>query len=1268
MGYSARLLRATAVTALTISTLQLPAFTKAAQEQHQPAPAQSKQVDESANILLEVEGVSEGYRALEDDKLYDPYQLGRQAKQALSISLRNSDLDTFPTSINTQERKTAQNEDFVEQTIRGELSSESNENGGRYINTHTFDAEAEQSISIRVTSDELRTTLVGLFDPDRNLIASSNIGFYGLSAQIAAILPITGQYTIFVSSFEIGETGAYSIDLRSTTAEIVQQPERQAEANRILEQGFRQLSSGQFVESIHSSEAALRIYRELGDRAGEGKALNNLGYAYNELGEPLEALSFLEQAFDISSELSDRILEGTVSINLGNAYFALEEYLKAIEYFEKRLEISRDLKDRDGELKALNNLGSAYESLERYSEAIIFLEQALVIAYELGNLALEGAVLNNLGNCYIELNQYEEAIDYYERRLAVAQELGDRFREGISLSNLGNAYLELNQYEQAISFYQKSVLISQELDDPVRESQTLISMGAASQKLGYYEQAIIFFEQALLLSQKLEDRIDEAAILNSIGLAYHNLDQYEQTIDFYRRSSMIFREVGDQEGEATSLSNLGTAYDELGQYKQAIDVLEQSLNISRELNNRELEAPQLLNLGRVYISIGQYQKAIENFDQSLPTFRKSGDSVGEATALGNLSIAYRKIGEYQQSIAYHEQAIDIFRDLGDRAGEAIQLVNLGNTHLALGQDEQAIQVFESTLAIYRELDDRLEEGKILGNLGSAYLGLGQYEKAIDNSAQSLEIARELGNLNGEVSTLQNLGVIAFVNQQYQDAENFLLAALTTQELQREIGLSDSNKIALFETQQSNYTLLQLALIAQKKYERALEIAEQGRAQAFVDLLSQQLNTGSSTVTSSERQNLEAIKTFSQQQQTTLVEYSLFRFSDIKIDPVLCIWVVSPDGEITFRQVPLTDIDLNSLVTDARDAIGVVRGDRASAQPQLRPDVLAQLQATQDEKLSRLHDLLIEPIADLLPADPNQPVVFIPQGELFLVPFPALKDDNGDYLIENHTILTAPSIQVLQLTHEIANRRLSGVEAESEASLEGITSENGRSLRLRSGNFETENALVVGNPTMPTVTFLTDEGNFVDTQLSSLSGALKEANAVSEFLNAPALTGDRATEATVKQQITSADLIHLATHGLLEYGDPRETGTRDVPGAIALAPGGGDDGLLTSTEILQMDLQADLVVLSACDTGQGRITGDGVIGLSRSFIAAGVPSVVVSLWAVPDAPTAELMTEFYHQLDQGQTKAQALRQAMLTTMQTHPDPRNWAAFTLIGESE
>ena len=124
----------------------------------------------------------------------------------------------------------------------------------------------------------------------------------------------------------------------------------------------------------------------------------------------------------------------------------------------------------------------------------------------------------------------------------------------------------------------------------------------------------------------------------------------------------------------------------------------------------------------------------------------------------------------------------------------------------------------------------------------------------------------------------------------------------------------------------------------------------------------------------------------------------------------------------------------------------------------------------------------------------------------------------------------------------------------------------------------------------------------------------------------------------------------------------------VPGAIALASFSNDNGLLTSSEILDMKLNAELVVLSACDTGRGTITGDGVIGLSRSLITAGVPSIVVSLWAVPDAPTASLMREFYQNLRQDVDKAQALRRAMLTSLKQHPNPKDWAAFTLVGESQ
>jgi CHAT domain-containing protein len=183
------------------------------------------------------------------------------------------------------------------------------------------------------------------------------------------------------------------------------------------------------------------------------------------------------------------------------------------------------------------------------------------------------------------------------------------------------------------------------------------------------------------------------------------------------------------------------------------------------------------------------------------------------------------------------------------------------------------------------------------------------------------------------------------------------------------------------------------------------------------------------------------------------------------------------------------------------------------------------------------------------------------------------------------------------------------------------------------------------------------------QLPALPGSEREAITIAQLLNTKPITGSQATKASIVQQMLKARIIHLATHGLLN-----EVKRGDLPGAIALAPSGNDDGLLTSSEILDLKLNAELVVLSACNTGRGKLTGDGVVGLSRALISAGVPSILVSLWPVPDDSTAELMAEFYRQLQLNPNKAQALRQAMLMTMKMHPNPQDWGAFTLIGEAE
>ena len=468
-------------------------------------------------------------------------------------------------------------------------------------------------------------------------------------------------------------------------------------------------------------------------------------------------------------------------------------------------------------------------------------------------------------------------------------------------------------------------------------------------------------------------------------------------------------------------------------------------------------------------------------------------------------------------------------------------------------------------------------------------------------------------------------------------------------------------------------MLQIAFIAQNQTSAALEIAERGRARAVVELLAKRLSSNPEAISDIAPPSIEQIQQISQEQNATLVEYSIVSEQE------LFIWVIQPRGKITFRLVDLKSLKplLQDLVLDTRQSIGVRSRDltqeisltpsdlvklkddapgwepwevvtvdtgsgilklRQSSFPEgvtiERPlsDVAAKVESrrTTNSHLQQLHQLLIEPIAEFLPTDPEARVIFIPQGELFLVPFPALQDTEEKYLIEKHTILTAPAIQVLNLT---------------------------RKQRFRVPGFA-KNMLVVGNPTMPKVSLIPENP---PQPLAALPNAEQEAKAIAQMFQTKAFTGNQATKAAIVQQLSNARLIHFATHGLLDD-------TRGLGSAIALAPSDTDNGLLNAEEILELNLNAELVVLSACNTGQGRITGDGVIGLSRSLIAAGTPSVIVSLWAVPDAPTASLMTEFYQNFQRTGDKAQALRQAMLTRMQQHPKPRDWAAFTLIGEAK
>ncbi|WP_200817753.1 CHAT domain-containing protein [Calothrix rhizosoleniae] len=504
-----------------------------------------------------------------------------------------------------------------------------------------------------------------------------------------------------------------------------------------------------------------------------------------------------------------------------------------------------------------------------------------------------------------------------------------------------------------------------------------------------------------------------------------------------------------------------------------------------------------------------------------------------------------------------------------------------------------------------------------------------YKKAIDYLKQQLAISKEIGNRRGVAVSLNNLGLALQKSGQLVAAENHLRRAIATWEDIRKLLLTkDTWKVSIFEEQARTYRILQQVLIARKQPQQALVISEQGRTRALVEILYRTRHNKPKQELIPPPLTLTQIQQVANKKKATLVEY--FVTTD-----ELYIWVISPQGKVQFRSIKLPkDISIQQLVKITREKQLNVRG-RNSNNPPGKKD-------SSTNRLKQLHQLLIKPIADLLPKNEQQKVIFIPHQELFLVPFVALQDEKDKYLIEKHTILTAPSIQALGLNQQ--DKQTAPI--------------------LPRG----KDVLIVGNPTMPKKKV----GKELE-PLKQLEGAEEEAKIIAKMLGTKPIIGSQATESTIVEKMSSAKLIHFATHGLLD-------GINAIgsPGAITFTPFGKDDGFLTTSEIMEkfglpsgQKLQADLVVLSACDTGRGDIRGEGVIGLSRAFMASGVPTLVVSLWKVPDDDTVKLMKEFYtniynHKLD----KAQAMRQAMLKMLKDEdgdPDPKNWAAFTVIGKT-
>ncbi|WP_424099403.1 CHAT domain-containing protein [Moorena producens] len=868
---------------------------------------------------------------------------------------------------------------------------------------------------------------------------------------------------------------------------------------------------------------------------------------------------------------------------------------------------------------------------------------------------------------HFDKNKFKDAIVSFQTAIDIYRKIEDREGEARFLNNIGIVYHSQGKYDTAINYYIQSWKIAQKIDNNQVKMAILNNFGRVYLEQGDYNKVIEYSQQHLNIAKNVTNLREQGKALNHLGLAYYSISDYDKAIELHEQQLKIAEDIDDSVSKGKALNNLGIAYQAGAYYRKAIEYYEQYLAIPKELKNPRTQGNILGNLGLVYHSLGDYDKAIEYHKESLEIAQNLEDPMGKSEALDGLGLAYARQEKYEKAIESHNKSLEIAKNINYRYGQGVALNNLGTVYIRIGKYEEAIKKLKQRLEIAIALNNRRGQGKALSNIGLAFSSLGNYANAIENYQQSFKIAEEIEDRESQSIILSNMGLALLKSGKLAEAEKTILNSIKLRESIRK-PLKDADKVSMFDTQVSPYLNLQQLFVAQNKFNEALEISERGRARAFVELLAKRF-TGDNQQFDSQPPKIKDILKIAKAQNATLVEYSKVGLRDSDREKAaLYIWVVKPTGEVTFRQVNLKSYrSLKDLVPDIRRSLStrnpasisstqqltfakgdlvrrkddpeyvyeVVEVDSENGLLTLRisngtplPDPVpmtevykAESSRSNNAKLQQLHEILIDPIADLLPTNPEARVIFIPQGKLFLIPFPALQDNSGNYLIEKHTILTAPAIQVLDLT---------------------------RSQRQRNGKQSNGHVLVVGNPTMPK-------------SLQPLPYSEEEAFNIAQLYNTRPLIGSQATKAAIKSQLSNARIIHLATHGILNEDNALES-------AIALAPFSNDNGLLTANEILDLKLNGELFVLSACNTGKGSITGDGVIGLSRSLFIAGVPSVLVSLWTVNDESTAELMKEFYQNLKQGMDKAKALRQAMLKMMDKYPQPRNWAAFTLIGEAE
>ena len=737
---------------------------------------------------------------------------------------------------------------------------------------------------------------------------------------------------------------------------------------------------------------------------------------------------------------------------------------------------------------------------------------------------------------------------------------------------------------------------------------------------------------------------------------------------------------------------LGNIYRSAANWHKAEYYLTSAVEIAKSLGDQVREAKWTAELGRVYRSSGLHQKALENQKVAYEFALNRGDVDQLASVCGYIGFT-----NYSMKQPNHLEAIRYLgtrlllaeKLLEDQPGIRWCLNNLGKIYHSMGTLEPAIRCFQKSLDMVKGTGNLLGEGTAIGNLGSVLRDAGQYKEAVKCHKQYLVNAGKRLDIGGEAIMQYELAVDHLLLGDKEQCRSYALQGLQTLEVMRSqlADTDDQLKLGNHEKNQARIcNILLYVLIELGQYKAALLVSELGRARALCDLMNTRWHTNSALLAQFAEllgqttmildqavvSNLcDQLVDLSRQSSSSIIIYSVVdepaATSAEQRRQWLYIWVVTDASEskkaIHFAKKLISSKDHNfkprleedTLSSSRRDIKLKKKSKKATAQPVTSSSVSVPAASPQSPKHDSSsspsaqtfdqYSTLIAPIEAYLSSSNSPPpsrLVIIPHSFLFTVPFAALQNANGRFLVEDYVLSYAPSISVLHLIAQKAH-----------------------SVQPDDGSVP----LVIGNPLMPLP------------EVEQLAGAEDEAKSVHEIIGGELYLNKEATKELVRSSLPQHhSIIHLATHALLgnsvaehleavETSNKQDGGDYTVKGAVVLGRSGpACSGILTSREVQELDLSGcQLVTLSCCSTALGKVTQDGILGLSRAILVAGATCLVTTLWPIQDKPTAELMSKFYTYYKESGDAPAAMRSAMVTLMSAGFSNEQWAAFYVTGIS-